>query len=337
MYQNKAFCGNMYKYKSSAHIILTESDAQKEVIMQDVLVRAFSLIMIIVLGFAIKKLGWVRKEDFGIFSKIVLKITLPCAIITSFNEVSIDQTMLVYVIIGILCNFILGGVAILVGMKKGRKEQAFNIVNYGSYNIGAFTMPYISSFLGASGVVIVSLFDLGNSFAAAGINYSVAKSLADKSSKISIKAILKNMFTSVLFVTYIVMFIIRMLELSVPSPILVFTSMAGSANTFLAMLMIGIAFDINLDTSRLKNSFMGLLNRYLVSVAMALVIYYLLPMPTIGKVVLSIVLFSPIASMATGFTQEIGGDLERSSFMNSLSIIFGIIIMTSLIAILPLS
>ncbi len=304
--------------------------------MQDVLVRAFSLILIIVLGYVIKKIGWVTKEDFGIFSKLVLKITLPCTIITSFNVVTIDQTLIMYTVIGVLCNLILGIVAFIFGMKRGKKEQAFNIINYGSYNIGAFTMPYISSFLGASGVVIVSMFDVGNTFSGAGINYSVAKSLANTSDRVSIKSILVNMFSSILFVTYIIMFTIRMFGLSLPSQVLVFTSIGSDANTFLAMLMIGIAFDLNIDTSRLRRSFKGLVHRYLVSIVMALVIYYVLPIPSGGKVVLTIVLFSPIASMATGFTKEIEGDLERSSFMTSLSIIFGIIIMTSLIAVLPI-
>ena len=305
--------------------------------MQDVLVRALSLVLIIVLGFTIKKLGWVSKEDFGIFSKIVLKVTLPCAIITSFNEVTIDQSLLIYTVIGMFCNFILGGVGFIVGKRKGPGEQAFNIVNYGSYNIGAFTMPYISSFLGPASVVIVSLFDVGNTLSAAGINYSVAKSLSNKSNRISIKSVVVNMFSSVLFVTYITMFIIRLLGLYLPSQILVFTSIAGDANTFLAMLMIGIAFEINIDTNKLQKSVKGLLNRYLTSIFMSLIIYFVLPIPMAGKAVLTIVLFSPIASMATGFTKEIDGDLESSSFMNSLTIVFGIIIMTTLIVIRPLS
>ncbi|NMB43787.1 MAG: AEC family transporter, partial [Clostridiales bacterium] len=57
--------------------------------MQNILVRAFSLMLVIVLGFIIKKIGWVRKEDVGIFSNLVVKVTLPCAIVTSFNQVNI--------------------------------------------------------------------------------------------------------------------------------------------------------------------------------------------------------------------------------------------------------
>lgn len=301
--------------------------------MQNILVRAFSLMLVIVLGFIIKKIGWVRKEDVGIFSNLVVKVTLPCAIVTSFNQVNIDYSMLVYVLIGMVCNTILGIVAFLIGMKKGKAEQAFNIINYGSYNIGAFTMPYISSFLGPAYVVIVSLFDVGNVLSASGVNYSISKSLSNRTQKISFKTVLINMLTSIIFVTYITMFVIRLIGITLPNEIISFTSIGADANTFLAMLMIGIAFDINIDKTRLNSAFKGILDRYLVSIFMALIIYFVLPIPEAGKIVLPIVLFSPIASMATGYTKEIEGDLERSSFMSSLSIIFGIIIMTGLMAI----
>jgi predicted permease len=301
--------------------------------MQNILVRAFSLMLVIVLGFIIKKIGWVRKEDVGIFSNLVVKVTLPCAIVTSFNQVNIDYSMLVYVLIGMVCNTILGIVAFLIGMKKGKAEQAFNIINYGSYNIGAFTMPYISNFLGPAYVVIVSLFDVGNVLSASGVNYSIAKSLSNRTQKISFKNVLINMLTSIIFVTYITMFVIRLIGITLPNEIISFTSIGADANTFLAMLMIGIAFDINIDKTRLNSAFKGILDRYLVSIFMALIIYFVLPIPEAGKIVLPIVLFSPIASMATGYTKEIEGDLERSSFMSSLSIIFGIIIMTGLMAI----
>ncbi len=301
--------------------------------MQNILVRAFSLMLVIVLGFIIKKIGWVRKEDVGIFSNLVVKVTLPCAIVTSFNQVNIDYSMLVYVLIGMVCNTILGIVAFLIGMKKGKAEQAFNIINYGSYNIGAFTMPYISSFLGPAYVVIVSLFDVGNVLSASGVNYSISKSLSNRTQKISFKTVLINMLTSIIFVTYITMFVIRLIGITLPNEIISFTSIGADANTFLAMLMIGIAFDINIDKTRLNSAFKGILDRYLVSILMALIIYFVLPIPEAGKIVLPVVLFSPIASMATGYTKEIEGDLERSSFMSSLSIIFGIIIMTGLMAI----
>jgi predicted permease len=301
--------------------------------MSEVLVRAFSLILIMFSGYIIKRIGWVGKEHFSIFSKIVLRYTLPCAIITSFNSMQVDTTLLIYTIIGVGINVIAATVGYMTGRAKGRREQAFHILNTGSFNIGAFTLPYISSFLGAEGVVRTSLFDVGNSIGAAGINYSLAKSLADETKKITLLGIMKNMLTSVIFCTYLGMFLLRLLDISFPTPVITFTGIVGQANTFLAMLMIGIGFELNIDRRRLRKVITILGSRYLITSSVILLIYLFLPIPIEGKRIFSIVLFSPIAAMTAGFTQEIDGDVTTSSFMTSLSTIISIIIITSLLVI----
>ena len=52
--------------------------------MLDIIMRAGSFIAIIVLGYVLKKIGFFKQEDFGLLSKITIRITLPCTIITSF-------------------------------------------------------------------------------------------------------------------------------------------------------------------------------------------------------------------------------------------------------------
>jgi predicted permease len=245
----------------------------------------------------------------------------------------VDTTLLIYTIIGVGINVIAAAVGYMTGRAKGRREQAFHILNTGSFNIGAFTLPYISSFLGAEGVVRTSLFDVGNSIGAAGINYSLAKSLADETKKITLLGIMKNMLTSVIFCTYLGMFLLRLLDISFPTPVITFTGIVGQANTFLAMLMIGIGFELNIDRRRLRKVITILGSRYLITSSVILLIYLFLPIPIEGKRIFSIVLFSPIAAMTAGFTQEIDGDVTTSSFMTSLSTIISIIIITSLLVI----
>ena len=58
--------------------------------MFDILLRAGSFISIIVLGYFLKRIGFFKDEDFSILSKITIRITLPCAIITSFASKTID-------------------------------------------------------------------------------------------------------------------------------------------------------------------------------------------------------------------------------------------------------
>ena len=54
--------------------------------MNDILYRAAAYLLIIALGVFLKKVGFLHEQDFRTLAKILLNITLPCAIIYSFFE-----------------------------------------------------------------------------------------------------------------------------------------------------------------------------------------------------------------------------------------------------------
>lgn len=317
-------------------LIINKNKITEVKAVTNVLIRAGSLILIMACGYLMKQIGWVKKEDFSIFSKIVLRFTLPCAIITSFNEVTVHSSMIIFMIIGIAVNLLAAIIGFVLGKSKGRKEQAFHILNLGSYNIGAFTLPYVSGFLGANGVLVTSIFDVGNSIGAAGFNYSIAKSLADEKNKVTLHKVIKNMISSPIFDTYVIMFILRLLDIKLPSGITTFTGIVGQANTFLAMIMIGIAFELHLDKSRVKKVTTIIVTRYILAICSALCIYFLTPFSREVKQVLCIVLFSPIAAMTPGFTEEIEGDVKTSSFSTTISTLISIVIITTMLVIMSL-
>ena len=68
--------------------------------MQDILIKAACYIGIIVLGYVLRRRGFFGPEAFGVLSKIVLKLTLPCAIIASSAGKPIDISMLTIMLLG---------------------------------------------------------------------------------------------------------------------------------------------------------------------------------------------------------------------------------------------
>ena len=302
--------------------------------MGEIAAKAASLILIIVIGYVIKRIGWVNAEDFPKFSKIVLRITLPCALITSFNTFDITSNLLFLTAIGLLANLILQITGYLVNQRKGGIAQAFGIINLGSYNVGAFAMPYIAGLMGPQSIIFASLFDVGNSFGAAGIGYGWSRSVADEKQKTTLGGFLKLMFLSPLFDTYLILLLMRLLGLQLPDEVITFTSTVGGANTFLAMLMIGIGLELGLDAHRFKLAFKYLAIRYGFSLIFSILTVLYLPVSMVVKTILCMLFFSPIASMATGFTDEAGGDVETSAFMNSVSILIGIFALPLVLAVM---
>ena len=62
--------------------------------MGDLLIRAGCFVAIIVLGFVLRRIGFFKENAFEVLSKVVVKITLPAAIIKNFATSSMDVSML---------------------------------------------------------------------------------------------------------------------------------------------------------------------------------------------------------------------------------------------------
>ena len=294
--------------------------------MSDILMRAGSFISIILLGYLLKRIGFFKDEDFHILSKITIRITLPCAIITSFAGKQIDPALLSLSFMAIGCGGIYIAIGYLINRKTNREQQAFEMLNLPGYNIGTFVIPFAQSFLGALGVIAVSLFDTGNAVICLGGAYSLA-AMVKNGDHFSIKRILATLSKSVPFMTYVVMLLVNLIKLPVPSFILSVANIGSNANAFMAMLMIGVGFKLEFRNREQTGKVLKLLGiRYAVATVLALLFYFLLPFALEVRQALVILVFSPIGSAVPGFTGELKGDVGLSSALNSFAMVISIII-----------
>lgn len=292
--------------------------------MQEILVRAGCFVVIIILGFVLRRINFFHEEDFNVLSKIALKITLPAAIIYSFSGKEIDPSMLLISLIGLGGGILYMVLAWLMNLNKSREQQAFEILNESGYNIGNFTLPFAQSFLGPVGVITTSLFDIGNAVICLGGSYSVA-SIVKGDGRFSVAKILKALTKSVAFDCYIVMIVMKLIHISTPSAVVSLAEIISNANAFVAMLMIGVGFKISGNRRQIGDIARMLTVRYGVALLMALGCFFLLPLSIEMRQALVILVFSPIASAAPPFTAELKGDVGLSSAVNSISIVFSLI------------
>ena len=296
--------------------------------MAEILMKAGSFIAIIILGYVLRRRGFFKEEDFYVLSRIVLKITLPAAIVTNFTGIDMEPSMLLMSLLGLGGGIILTGMAFLISAGKNGEEKAFNIINLTGYNIGNFTMPFAQSFLGPLGVVATSLFDSGNALVCLGGTYSVAVMAKGEKGKFSIMPIIKTLLSSVPFDAYLLMTVLSLLHLSLPAPMVSFTGIIANGNAFMAMLMLGVGFKMTLDKSRMGKIIQILFIRYSVSIALAAAFYFLLPFELEYRQALAILALSPIASAAPAFTGDLDGDIGLASAVNSISIVISIVLIT---------
>ena len=301
--------------------------------MQEILTKAGCFAAIILMGHLLRRKGFFKAEDFQILSRIVLKITLPAAIVSSFAGKEIDASMLSISALGLGFGLLYMAVMYVLNCRSSKERQAFEVLNCSGYNIGNFTMPFAQSFLGPLGVITTSLFDTGNAFICLGLSYSAASAIKGGEGGIPVKRIIRSLLKSLPFDCYIIMTILSMAKISLPAPVQSFAATIGNANVFMAMLMIGVGFNLSGDRKQVGTIVRILSVRYGIAIAAAVFCYFLLPFPLEVRQALAILVFSPIGSAAPAFTADLKGDVGLASAVNSISIICSIICMVTVLSI----
>lgn len=217
--------------------------------MQEILIRAGSFVAIIVLGYILRQTGFFTEAAFPVLSKIVLKITLPAAIVMSFSGKELDSSLVTLALVGLGASALPAALGFLLN-RGNRGRQAMEMVNLGGYNIGNFTLPFVQSFLGSAGVIATSLFDVGNAAVCLGGAYSLAV-LVKEGKGFSLKKLLLSLLKSIPFLCYVIMTVLGLLDLRLPSPVLSWVGILSNANTFLAMLMIGVSLRLQADRTQI--------------------------------------------------------------------------------------
>jgi len=301
--------------------------------MLDILTRAGSFVAIILLGYFLKKIGFFKQEDFTVLSRIVVRITLPAAIVMNFSGMQIDPSMLSLGLLGFGGGAIYVTLGFLMNRKNGKDQQSFEMLNLAGYNIGTFVLPFAQNFLGPLGVISTSLFDTGNSIVCLGGSYSLA-AMVKEDRGFSFKRILKALATSVPFVTYVIMVTMNLTHIPVPGFVISCAGLISNANAFMAMLMIGVGFKLEANRTQLGRIARMLAVRYCVAAVLAMVYYFVLPLDIQIRQALVILAFSPIGSAVPGFTAELKGDVGLSSALNSLTIVISIVIIVVLLSVM---
>lgn len=90
--------------------------------MFDVLIKSLTFILIIVIGYTLKKVDVLKKSDANVVATIIMNITLPCALLTSANGIELDATILILITIGIISNVVM----MIIGYIASNKDDAEN-------------------------------------------------------------------------------------------------------------------------------------------------------------------------------------------------------------------
>lgn len=298
--------------------------------MGNILLKSGCFVFLIALGYFLKRKGFFGPLDYKIPVKMVLNITMPCAVIVSFAAYQPDFSLLLAACMGLGANCLLMVLGYFISRKQPRATRAVWLNCAPCYNIGAFAMPFVQSFLSPGALMGTCMFDLGNALICNGTSYAISLNILDKTKGLNLKRIAKTLLTSVPFVSYMIMLALTLFSISIPEPVVTFVTPIANANAFLAMLMVGMMLDLNIEKALFKEVAGIVAVRFSVAVAVALMSYYLLPLPLEIRQAIAITGFAPIGMMATALTPSAGGDPAIAACANSVSIILSVACMIGL-------
>ncbi|EXJ23201.1 Transporter [Alkalibacterium sp. AK22] len=293
-----------------------------------VLIQSFQFLLVIAVAYLFKRGSILKSTDGLILQKIILYLTLPATIVVGFNGVTVEPILFIMVALGLLSNILLITFGGFLWRKKTAPQQALMMFSQAGYNIGNFTIPFVQGFFPAA-IPYIGSFDMGNALMLFGGSPVIVDRMTrqDHSSAGYLSRIIK-LFKSPSFTAYIFMFLLALLGIVLPDPLVSVFQLFSSGNAFLSMFMVGLYLEITVDRVSLRRVRYLLTVRYLLAVLVAAGFYLLLPLPELVRVSLVLVALAPIGTVSTINMIIYGNPRSFSSFLSSVSIIFSLILMT---------
>lgn len=294
----------------------------------DFLLKPLGYIFIIALGIFLRYIGVFKEGDHRVLSTIVLKITLPAAIVRIYSQVDRDFSLYWILLIGFMAAAVPLFLSAIFTRKMATPERAYTMINMSGYNVGCFALPIIQNYFGAEGAIIACMFDAGNGSVSSAGNYAVTSTLlrTNPDKPVSVKTVVGKLLQSVPFLAFLVMTALNLANLKLPATVLAIVDPMANANAFLSMLMIGAAFKLDAKGGYIKSASKIIALRFCLSAVFAVICVFLTPFDAHIKKILVMLCFSPIASLAIPYTEQCGGDEALAGFTNSLSVIVSLVI-----------
>lgn len=302
--------------------------------MTTILLNALSIMLVLFLALLLKKIGILHQKDGALTSRMVVYLTLPATILIGVNHTKLSNIFFILMFMGLFSNLLLVFLGKFIGRKATVEERGLYMFDLSGYNIGNFSIPFVSSFFPAA-IPFLAMFDMGNSLMVTGTTQAIVElSSGRKKHGFILQEIFGVLFRNPPFVVYIFMFILAIFGLSFPDGWLIPISPLANANTLLSIFTIGLFMEFRLPKGKLKLVIKILTWRYLLAFILASLVYFFLPFPAIIKEILLLIFFCPMSFLHMIQAIELGNDKALAGLTISLSMFISLILMSIIVIIL---
>lgn len=235
------------------------------------------IILLILLGYFLKRINYVKATDSQVLSTLVLNVTLPSLVIVNLNSADLDLSFSILPIMMIVYGILSKIIAIWLFKKYDNQMRGSVGMMMASLNIGLFAYPLVDAIWPEKGLIYFGMADIGGAIIMFGVTYFVGSYFSEGSDQFNFKFLGKKLLQSVPLLTYLIMFTLNMLNIKLPDFAIDFFGIISKANMPLSMILLGVMLSFQVDRKFLPVAIKYLIVHYGLGLIAGLAIYYFLP------------------------------------------------------------
>lgn len=235
------------------------------------------IILLIALGYVLKRLNYFKANDSQIFATLVLNITLPSLVIVNLNKAELDISLSILPIMMICFGVISKIIVIWCFLNRDNQIRGTMGMMTASLNIGLFAYPLVATIWPEKGMIYFGMADIGGAVIMFGVTYFVGSYFSNGADNFDFKYLGINIVKSVPLMTYIIMFILNLSNIHFPAPVISFFSTLSKAYMPLSMILLGLMLSFKIERRYLPlvAKYLGL--HYGIALVAGLLVHYFLP------------------------------------------------------------
>lgn len=300
--------------------------------MENVNTQFLLSLLIIVLGYVFKKVGFIKETDGEAISRVIFNLTLPSLVISTFSTMKIETTLLLVPAISAVYGLVMAAVALVAFRKEANKDKGMMSMLLPGFNIGLFAYPLVESIWGQEGLKYFGMFDMGNSVIVFGVCYIIASIYSSENGKVDYKAILKRVASSIPFMSYIVTLTVNLSGLHYPALMLDVTKVLSRANLPLSLLLLGVYLSFSFEREYWVRMIKVLALRYGVGILVGLLLYWVLPFEPLFRYTMLLGFTLPISMSVIPYSVQFDYDRRFVGTANNITIVTSFILMWAVVA-----
>lgn len=283
-------------------------------------------LLIITLGYGLKRLNIITIKDGETLSKIIFNITLPALIINTFSTIKIVSSLALLPVIGAIYGVVMCLFVLFVFRKEEKGKRGLLSMTLSGLNIGLFAYPLVETLWGENGLKYIAMFDIGNSVIVFMVCYLVAAYFSPNEQSIDFKEMIKTMFKSVPLLVYICSLIINLLGIHLPIAVMDVSRILSRANMPLTLILLGVYLNFSFETSYWKIMIKALCTKYITGIIIGIMFYFIMPFDILFRHTLLLGVILPVPIIVISYAVQFGYDQKFIGTLINLTIIISFIL-----------